>query len=444
MIEVGGFRSVDCRGIGRRSFVRAGLAAPFVAGVPGLAERQAQADRARAKSVLLVWLMGAPSHLDTFDPKPNAPVEYRGPFSTIATRTPGSQFCELLPKLAARSNRFSVVRSHENYSGDHLVAASMGLTGGPEGAGGHPPNFGSIVGRRHAGAEFPPFISLARGPVGDGRGPMKGYGGGAWGKAYDPFMVSCSEQGAVDIPGLKLLDGLTPRHLQDRQTLLRDLDRLRSRLDTGGLDQWDHTFRSAYSLLTSPEARRAFDLSSERKETRDAYGQTSFGQSCLLGRRLVEAGVPYVQVNWSQFAEVLYPFSDYGWDTHANNFGLLADWHCPLLDHAFSVLLDDLDERGLLETTLVVCMGEFGRTPRINSIGSRDHWHRCYSSIWAGGGVQPGRIVGESDAKAESPVTEPIGPARVGATMLEALGVGPAERAELKVLEGVGAIHELL
>jgi hypothetical protein len=153
--------------------------------------------------------------------------------------------------------------------------------------------------------------------------------------------------------------------------------------------------------------------------------------------------VPYVQVNWSQFVEVLYPFSDYGWDTHADNFGLLTDWHGPLLDHVLSTLLDDFHERGLLDTTLLVCMGEFGRTPRINSIGSRDHWHQCYFSIWAGAGVQPCRALGESDPRGEFPVSMPVTPAMVGTTMLQCAGLDSPARAELKVLEGGSVIDEL-
>src|SRR6266571_2069367 len=200
---------------------------------------------------------------------------------------------------------------------------------------------------------------------------------------------------------------LVPSWLAARKTVLRHLDAARRHLDSSQQDQWGKLHEDAYELLTSPEARRAFDLSREPARIREAYGHTSFGQSCLLGRRLVEAGVPYVQVNWSQFVEVFYTFSDYGWDTHADNFGLLSEWHGPLLDGAFATLLDDLEQRGLLKTTLVVCMGEFGRTPRINDIGSRDHWHPCYFSIWAGGGVQPGRAVGESDPRGEYPATEP-------------------------------------
>ena len=199
-----------------------------------------------------------------------------------------------------------------------------------------------------------------------------------------------------------------------------------------------HPFREG-----NGRTQRAFDLHREPEAVREAYGRTSFGQSCLLGRRLVEAGVPYVQVNWSQYVEVFYTFSDYGWDTHADNFGLLADWHGPLLDRVLSTLLDDLDRRGLLETTLLLCMGEFGRTPRINAIGSRDHWHPCYFSIWAGAGVEPGRTIGASDAHGEHPVTDPITPAMVGTTMLELAGISSAVRAELRVLPEGRVIHEL-
>jgi uncharacterized protein (DUF1501 family) len=243
---------------------------------------------------------------------------------------------------------------------------------------------------------------------------------------------------------LKLAEGLSPARLADRQYLLAELERIGRDADSGRHETWDDLRQRAVALLTSPEGVAALDLSREQAATRAAYGQTAFGQSCLLGRRLVEAGVPYVQVNWSRFVEVFYPFSDYGWDTHADNFGLISEWHGPLLDHVFSTLLDDLGERGLLETTLVVCMGEFGRTPRINEIGSRDHWHPCYFSVWAGGGVQPGRTIGASDPRGEHPVTDPITPAMVGATILELAGINSAARSELRVLAEGRVIHELL
>jgi hypothetical protein len=453
MLTIGSFRTRDCQGMSRRAFVQAALTVPFAAGLAGAAASSASESAPRAQSVLLVWLGGGPSHIDLFDPKPRAPVEYRGPFSTIPTRTPGVRFTELLPRLAARSDHFSLIRTNVNFNGGHRPAGSIGLTGdvasdAGEDAGGkprhYPPNFGSIL-ARHRGAErLPAFISLARGPIGDGVGPIFGCGGGTWGKTYDPFMVSCSEEGQVDFPELKLFDGLTPARLSERQDVLRELDQLRNNVDRANFKNWDELHRRAYSLLTSPQSREAFDLSRESAKTREAYGHTSFGQSCLLGRRLVEAGVPYVQVNWSQYVEVFYQFSDYGWDTHADNFGLLADWHGPLLDRVLSTLLDDLEQRGLLRTTLVVCMGEFGRTPRINSIGSRDHWHPCYFSVWAGGGVQPGRVIGESDARGEHPATEPITPAMVGTTMVELAGVSSAARAQMRVLEKGQVIHGLL
>ena len=394
------------------------------------------AENPKAKSILLVWLGGGPSHLDLFDPKPRAPAEYRGPFTTIATRTPGVRFTELLPRLANRSHKFSLIRSNVNFNGGHREAGSIALTGASAATAVYPPNFGSIVSRQKGHDALPRFISLARGPIGDGVGPIQGSGGGTWGRGHDPFLIGCTEKGQIEIPSLKLASGLTPARLEDRRYLLAELDRIQRDADAGQYELWDN-LRQASPRAPGVASRRGRARPvRESAATREAYGQTSFGQSCLLGRRLVEAGVPYVQVNWSRYVEVYYTFSDYGWDTHADNFGLLADWHGPLFDRVFSTLLDDLEERGLLETTLVVCMGEFGRTPRINEIGSRDHWHQCYFSLWAGAGVQPGRTIGESDARGENPVTDPITPAMVGTTMLEQSGISSATRAELARARG--------
>jgi hypothetical protein len=441
MFDVGSFPCGTCEGTTRRTFLRAGFAAPFA--LATAANSATAADAPRARSILLIWLGGGPSHLDLFDPKPKAPVEYRGPFSTIATRTPGVRYTELLPRLAARSDKFSLVRSNVNFNGGHREAGSIALTGTTAAADIYPPNFGSIVARQRGHDSLPQFISLARGPIGDGVGPIQGSGGGTWGRGHDPFLIGCTEKGELEIPSLKLASGLSPERLQDRRFLLGELDRIHKAADSGEYELWDGLRQRALALLTSPQGVSALDLSRERPETRAAYGQTAFGQSCLLGRRLVEAGVPYVQVNWSRYVEVFYTFSDYGWDTHADNFGLLSEWHGPLFDRVFATLLDDLEARGLLKTTLVVCMGEFGRTPRINDIGSRDHWHQCYFSLWAGAGVQPGRTIGESDARGEFPVTDPITPAMVGTTMLEQSGISSAARAELRVLLGGRVIHEL-
>jgi hypothetical protein len=394
--------------------------------------------------VLLVWLWGAPSHLDTFDPKPNAPVDFRGPFSTIATRTPGVRCTELLPRLAARSHRYTLLRSNQNSHGGHLEAGTIALTGAAQASEGVAPNFGSILARHRGQSDLPPFIAVGRGNPRDVVGPMKGYGGGNWGKIYDPFLVDCSPEGAIDIPALKLLDGLSIEHINDRESLLSRLDALRRQGDNADLKKWDATRQRACSLLTTPEARQALDLSRESEKTREAYGQTSFGQSCLLARRLIEARVPYVQVNWSQYVEAMTPNCDFGWDTHIYNFELLADRHGPIFDRVFAALLDDLEQRGLLESTLVLCMGEFGRTPRINGQASRDHWPNCYFSLWAGAGLPVGRVVGESDKLGQEPITDAITPAMVGTTVLELAGVSTQARAELGVLPGGRVIHELL
>jgi uncharacterized protein (DUF1501 family) len=193
-----------------------------------------------------------------------------------------------------------------------------------------------------------------------------------------------------------------------------------------------------------PEARAAFDITRESQATRDRYGQTSFGQSALLARRLVEAEVPYIQLNYSRHPEAMTSGFEFGWDTHIYNFELLQDQHCPILDRAFSALLDDLHERGLLKHTLVVAMGEFGRTPKINNRASRDHWPPCYPSIWTGAGIEPGRVIGESDKIGAYPVTAPISPLMVGTTIAELAGIPTEARAALKVFEGGQVIHELL
>ena len=452
MLNIGGFTSGDCNGVTRRCFLSAGASLPWITGLLNpIANVRAAASR-QATSVLLIWLNGGPSHLDLFDPKPSAPDRFRGPFGTISTRISGVRFSELLPQLAARSDKLSVVRSNINHHGGHRSAGSIALSGYLSTDGGEPggkpegyqPSFGSILARHRGDGDLPSFISLAPGPIGDLDGPMIGQGGGVWGKRYDPFRFNCTATGEVSIPELSLLEGITPTRLADRRLVLKELDHLQRRLDLSDVSKWDSLQKQAYRLLTSIGKEAALDLSRESEKTRTAYGNTSFGQSCLLGRRLVEAGVPYVQVNWSQFVEVLFPKADYGWDTHSDNFGLLADWHGPLLDRVLSVLLDDLQQRGLLETTLVVAMGEFGRTPRINNIGSRDHWQHCYFSVWAGGGVQPGRIVGESDPRGEYPVTEPVTPEMVGTTMLQLAGMDQQSRAELNVLEEGRVIEGLL
>jgi hypothetical protein len=444
MFNIGDFRAKTCSGTTRRSFLQAGAAVPIAMGMGNLASTVQAAQQAKAKSVIFVWLWGAPSHLDMFDPKPEAAAEYRGPFAPIATKQPGVHFTELLPKLAARADKFSLIRSHITFDGGHPGAGTIGVTGFKENPEPVQPNFGAISARYHGhSGELPPFFYIGRGIPRDLPRRIKGYGGGKLGKAYDPFLVSCSEIGDVEIPALKLLNGITPNRITDRRKLMRQLDNVPRTLEHAKMADWDRTWQTAYGLLTTPKARNAFDLTREKEAIRAEYGYTTFGQSCLLARRLVQTGVPYIQVNWSEYVEAMSPGCDFGWDTHIYNFELLQDRHCPIFDRAFSALIDDLSRQGLLDSTLVVAMGEFGRTPKINRRSARDHWPNCYFSLWAGAGVQPGRTIGKSDKLAQNPVTTPITPVMVGTTIAEQSGIDTAARAELKVLDKGTVIDEL-
>jgi len=448
VLDIGSFAARTCAGVSRRSFLRLAASAPMgLALTPaGVALAAAEAAKAaRAQSVIFVFLWGAPSHLDTFDPKPDAPAEYRGPFGVIPTRTPGVHFTELLPRLAERSDLFTLIRSHVTSAPGHPDAGTVALTGFAEQPQPVRPNFGSILAKHRGPAgDLPPFVSLARGLLADSQRRIEGYGGGQLGAVYDALMVGCSEQGEVSIPALQILEGLNPGRLSERKVLLSQLDEELRRLDRAGFESWRRSCQQAYGLLVEPTARAAFDLTQETPATRARYGKSVFGQSALLARRLVEAGVPYVQLNYSRHPEAISAGFEFGWDTHIYNFELLQDQHCPILDRALPALLDDLSDRGLLDQTLVVCMGEFGRTPRITNTASRDHWPQCYFSLWAGAGIAGGRVLGDSDARGEAPRGEPVTPLMVGTTIAELAGLDTQARAEMRVLDGGEVIHGLL
>ena len=448
MLDIGAIRTRTCSGLSRRSFLTIGSALPF-SGLLGRPRPATASEIGKAKSVIFIYLWGAPSHLDTFDPKPNAPAEYRGPFGTIATRTPGVRFSELLPQTAVRSDRFSLVRTNVaiGTSSGHPRGGTVALTGFEEATEPvQPPAFGSIIAKgRGRSGKLPSFFSLANGRLTAGGEYIKGDGGGTLTRAYDPFMVGCSQHGEVDIPALKLLQGVSPRQISDRKTLLARLDRDRRRIDTAAVGDWNRTYASAYDLLIDPTARSAFDLTQESAATRQRYGQSEFGQSALLARRLAEAEVPFIQLNYSRDVDAFNPGFEIGWDTHIYNFELLQDQLCPIFDRAFSALLDDLQDRGLMDQTLLVCKGEFGRTPKISPRAARDHWTKCYFSLWAGAGIQPGRVIGESNRLGEEPHTGPAVTALdVGTTIAELAGVNAQVRAEMNVLEGGTVINELV
>jgi hypothetical protein len=409
-----------------------------------------------AKSVLLLWLWGGPAQLDTWDPKPNAPLEFRGAFGSIPTKITGVRFCELFPQIANRTDKLAVIRSLRTGSNDHGVAGTIGLTGSAAGGvglngvplpGGARPATGSVVARVRTAAgqtgKLPPFMVVG-GKLHQGKKAIIGEGGGPLGGNYDPFRLVYDPANGTEVPALQLPGNLTPDRLSDRRKLLGAFDKLERRTDDlrGRRTLTDYRAQ-AFAMLTSPAARKAFDLAAEPDAAKERYGLTRFGQSCLLGRRLIEAGVPFVQVNWSDHVEAEEDSGDGGWDHHYRNFQIMQDRHAPWLDQSLSALLDDLEKRGLLKTTLVIAMGEFGRSPKINDKAGRDHWEHCYSALFAGGGVKGGRVIGSSDAKAWHPHDRPTSPADVAATVQHAVGVTSEQAQTLGVAVPGKVIEEL-
>jgi hypothetical protein len=410
--------------------------------------------------VILLWLWGGPSQLDTFDPKPQAPSEYRGPFGTIPTRISGVRFAELFPQLAARSHRLAILRTLTTLSNDHGIAGTVGLTGsgaGGVGLDGKPlpgapqPALGSVVARARVGGTsgrssqaLHPFFVIG-GKMHQGKKPIIGEGGGVLGAAWDPFRLEYDPVEGTRIPALRLPPEVTPERLQHRQSLLHALDNVQRQAERlVQTQQLPAHQQRVLDMLLAPQSRAAFDLSQEPPALADRYGRTRFGQSCLLARRLVEAGVPFVQVNWSDHVEAEEDAGDGGWDHHYRNFQLMQDRHAPWLDQAFAALLDDLHERGLLSSTLVLAVGEFGRTPRINDKAGRDHWPDCYCALMAGGGLRSGCVVGTSDAKAAKPADTPLTPADLHATILHQLGLTSEQLTAMGLTPMGRVITELL
>jgi hypothetical protein len=399
---------------------------------------------------LLLWLWGGPAQLDTWDPKPDAPLDIRGPFSAITTKVTGVRIGELFPKIAARLDRLAILRSLHTGSNDHGVAGTIGLTGsnaGGIGLNGQPlpglprPALGSVVARiKAAQAKFPPFMVVG-GKLHQGKKSIVGEGGGSLSALYDPFRLVYDPVAGTKIPALQMAPDLTPERLDDRRKLLAAYDELRRASEVqSALSDYR---QQGFDLLTNSAAWKMFDLASELPALRDRYGRTRFGQSCLLGRRLLEHGVPFVQVNWSDHVEAEEDAGDGGWDHHYRNFQIMQDRHAAWLDQTYSTLLDDLRDRGLLDSTLVIAVGEFGRTPKINDKAGRDHWEHCYSALLAGGGIKAGRVVGSSDKEAGHPVDTPVTPMDLIATVQHALGVTGNEAQALGIANTGRVIAEL-
>lgn len=391
--------------------------------------------RARVQSVILIQHYGAPSHIDLWDPKPGAPAEIRGEFGTIPTSLPGYRVTDIMPRIAQWCHKLAVVRSMTHSIANHNPATYQAITG-------HTPErdvvqvpasptdwpaYGSALSRlRPSDGQVPDFVQIPHLAF-DQVYKCPGQWGGLLGKRYDPLIVvGDPSQPDYRIDELSLAADLSVQRLQDRQTLLPSVDRHarhgESQLAHGGVDAF---YERAFAILTSGETRRAFDLGAEPTQIRDRYGRSKYGQCYLLARRLIEAGVRFVTCfNGSNPGD--------GWDTHRDNFNQLRDKLMPPDDQAFSTLLEDLETRGLLESTLVIWAGEFGRKPQIAQAGptfvgeaGRDHWPQCYSIALAGAGVKQGYLHGSSDRIAAYPQDRPTTPADFAATLYWALGIDP-------------------
>jgi hypothetical protein len=400
----------------------------------------------RARSVLVIYTSGGMSQLETWDPKPDAPEEIRGAFRPIATSVPGTLLGEHLPRVARLADRYTIVRSMSHDDVDHGSATYLALTGhfhqrkssNPLPSPTDLPTTGAILQRVRPARDFPCSAVHINGPVVVPELAAPGQYAGLLGRSCEPLLLGDVAQAQSPVPGLEPLPELPPVRVQRRRLLLEAIDGFRSEAaENRALLDMSESYRAAYAFLGSAAGRRAFDLSQEAPAMRERYGLYRSGQACLLARRLIEAGVPFVNVffNHTIRGQDRDPLEtdEYGWDTHNDIFEALQHHLLPRFDQSFATLLTDLEQRGLLEQTLVVCMGEFGRAPQValeprfaGSTPGRKHWAAVYSLVLAGAGVSRGGVVGASDRGAAYPRTRPIGPWDVTATMFHALGIDPA------------------
>src|SRR5262245_33432728 len=395
-------RTEYCR-LSRREFLTVGAAGTLTLPLAlQAAERKRSAPEMNA---IFVWLGGGPAHLDTFDPKPDAVPEIRGEFGTIPTSLPGCRLSEILPQLARQMHRVSLVRSITHNIGSHAPGSLYLLTGNRPLPSLKFPTYGSVMTcEKKAPADMPPFVAVPAEPA---ESPGAGY----LGVAYNSFSVNADPQAAnFSVRAISLPGGTTVERVARRTGLLRRLDQSFTEPDEtiAGLDRFQ---QQAYDIVRSPRSRRAFDLEQEPAPLRDRYGRTTVGQSCLLARRLIEAGCRFVTVNST------------GWDTHGQNFKNLKEKLVPPVDQGLAALLEDLDTRGLLESTVVFLVGEFGRTPKVNKNAGRDHWPYSMFALLAGGKLPRGLVYGETDAGGERPRDKPVLPDDVAATFYHTLGI---------------------
>jgi hypothetical protein len=444
MLEIRAANAVKtCDGLSRRSFVRVGALGMAGITLADLLRSRAwgatsatSTNGSRDTAIIHIFLQGGPSHLEMFDPKPDAPKEFRGEFKAISTAIPGVFFNELLGRHAALANKFSVIRSLHHESADHNVGSHWVMTGFPSQQSfqlnNDRPSVGSVVARLRGAnaAGVPPYVGLPNQPV---------FGQASYlGAGYNPFTVEGDPLGDVRVRNLRPAKGLSIDRLEDRRGLLRTLDRIERERDAAGMIQGIDQFTAqAYDMITGPSARRAFELSKEDPRVRDRYGRNPLGQSCLLARRLVEAGVSFVTI------------TDGNWDHHGNLLSQGCKRQLPMLDAAVTSLVEDLEARGMGDRVMLVVWGEFGRTPRING-GGRDHWPGAMGAMVYGGGLKMGQVIGATGRKAESPTERPLRPEDLLQTVYQVLGINTRHEfpndsgRPMPVLNKGEAISELL
>ncbi len=407
--------TTDCTGLTRRSFVRIGSLTAFGLGLPLYLQARAEspgkpAAKARAKRCILLWMQGGPSHIDSFDPKPDAPAEIRGEFGTVATTLPGVRFADPLPLLARQTDRLAIIRGHDPKNGSHGVADHLMMTGHPFNASLPFPCFGSVVAKERGYQDgMLPFVQLGKAIDRRFNGGIAGF----LGDEFNPFEVPDDPSAPqFKVRDLAITSDAERRRLDRRYAMLADLENYQKAVEQPGVVKArDEFYEKAHGIITGPTAKNAFAPNQEPEKLRDRYGKNSLGQGCLLARRLLEAGVQFVTV------------TDGGWDTHTDNFKSLRTRLLPRVDRAVSALLDDLQTRGMLDETLVVWFGDFGRTPKVNPTAGRDHWSSAGVALLAGGGLQVGQVVGATNAQAEYVTDSPVSPQDLAATIYTVLGV---------------------
>ena len=407
------------RQLSRRNMLQVGSAGFLGLSLPALLQAQAAgtADRDNDLSVILLFMWGGMPHQDMWDLKPEARQEVRGPYQPIDTSVPGIQIGELLPQTARIADQYTLVRSVTHTEIEHPRAAHYMMTGNQIIRGSEWPNMGATISK--FGGDRNKLGSVAVGPrLIDQPITPQGQDGGFLGNSYSPFRIADPQQPLDKIARLRPPVNVSPARSAQRRRLFDLVRSLEAPVSSDEATSLDASYERAFAIVNSPAARQAFDLSQETDHTRERYGKHLFGQGALMARRLVSAGVRFVQVNWRE-----HPINKHGFDNHSDNFKKLQDVQAPHVDQTYSALISDLKSRGMLDRTLVLMTGEFGRTPKINNNKGRDHWPNVFSYLITGGGIPGGRVIGASDGDAAYPADNPVTPENTLASVFDMVGL---------------------